>query len=173
MSPQHRIGSPVLALLVVLAVLAVAACGGDADADSTTQPTAATSLATSSTVALSTTTAAATTTVAPPSTTAPPTGGVDLPELFLTVTDPGNGQVVDSEWYVFRGTTLPGAIVLAAGDIVVPVAADGSWQIRLRLQPGSNLATIVAEDEMGRRVIAQVQVVFEVPGGDDPPIVSP
>lgn len=171
MTALRRTGPLVLGLLLALAA---SACGGDDAASTSTASPFSTTLVETTTIAPTTNATTTTTTASTTTTTsAPPTGGVEEPELFLIITDPVNGQIVDSEWYDFRGSTAPGATVLAAGDIVVPVAADGSWTIRLRLVPGSNLATIVAEDEAGGRVIAQVQIVFEVPGGGDPPIFSP
>lgn len=95
------------------------------------------------------------------------------PELFLTIDAPTNGEVVESEWYDFRGRTTPGARVTAAdGSIDVPVDDDGTWQIRLRLNAGSNVATIVAVDAAGGRVVEQVQIKLEV-DIDQPPPFSP
>ena len=53
--------------------------------------------------------------------------------------------------YRFAGFTEPGATLTAAGRYPVEVAADGSWEIVLVLNPGGNVARFVAEDAAGNQ----------------------
>jgi hypothetical protein len=75
--------------------------------------------------------------------------------------------VVTTGAYRFAGTTEPGASVVAAGRYPAEVGADGSWEIVLMLNPGSNVATLVAEDAAGNatevRVVVYLHACAETP----------
>jgi ABC-type glycerol-3-phosphate transport system substrate-binding protein len=149
----HRRGGSVAVLAAGIA-LVVAACGGDDDAAQTTTSTSPPASQQTTTQAPTTSSQATTTTTEQPAEV-----------LTLTITDPANGDVVGSEWYTFRGETTPGAAV-SAGRYPADVAADGTWAILLRLDPGPNIATFVATDASNASITRQVTVTFDP--GDDP-----
>lgn len=145
---------------IVLACSVLAACGGRADQTTTLATTSTTREA-----AVSTTVAA--TTATEPDTTPPE----------LTVIDPEPNAVVFQSVYTFRGTTEPGAAVVAAGRYAADVADDGSWSVVLVLTEGGNLAVFVATDSAGNEERVSLQVAyhpqFEGDCGDLPRDVIP
>lgn len=83
----------------------------------------------------------------------------DTTAPILTITSPADGAEVDDEFVVFRGITEPGATVYA-GDWKAEVNAEGGWAIKLRLNPGRNLASFVAKDAAGNRSEASITIVY-------------
>jgi hypothetical protein len=145
-----------LSVIAALGIVAAACSTGvPADVVSTTPVTTIVSVAT--------TTAFPATTVPPATTTTVP----DTEPPQLTIVDPVEGIPVTTRKYEFRGTTEPGATVVAAGRYEVDVGEDGSWSMLLVLDRGGNLALFTATDAAGNATEERMTVVYE------PPITSP
>jgi hypothetical protein len=89
----------------------------------------------------------------------------DVPEPDTTppefqILHPVDGQVFESKEVVFEGTTEPGSRVFA-GEYEADVNDSGGWRIVLFLSPGTNIATLRAEDEAGNVSEDSVTIVFE------------
>lgn len=166
-----------LAALVVVATVA-AACSGTSETTTTTStdpPAATPTQAPSDTVTDSTASPGTTTTTqASPDTTsidrATRTTAADTEPPELIVTDPKNGSTVTAATYRFRGTTEPGAKVVAAGIYNVGVDPSGSWSIVLTLVGGKNSAVFVATDDAGNQTTVRLSVIFKP---DDDPLPEP
>jgi hypothetical protein len=151
------------AWVLAAAVVSVAAACGDGTVDTSRTPTevvTTTEVETTITVARPASTTPPTTTA---STTAATTTVSDVRTPLLVVTAPVPGAVVSSEWLRFTGLTEPDAALVAAGRYPVPVAADGSWSIVLRLRPGSNGAVFVATDPAGHQTEVRLTAVYTPP----------
>lgn len=113
------------------------------------------------------------TTEAPPPTTtmtsttvtaevAPPTTEADTTPPPLAITTPKPDERFESDVLEFRGTTEPGATVVA-GQYQATVDGEGNWSIVLILSPGANGARFVATDAAGNQAAAGVTVHYDVP----------
>jgi hypothetical protein len=123
-----------------------------------------------------TATLAASTPVSPtPTPTATPTnipignGGVQRVGLFLEIEGISDESIIRGDTVIARGQTVPEAVVSISfpprtTSIIVPVQADGSFEIILSLEPGPNLIEVVASNLEGEelsRVIAVVSLPEE------------
>lgn len=80
----------------------------------------------------------------------------------LSITDPTEGAVVDSEHYTFRGVTDPGCGVSVGARYDATVQPDGTWSLGLRLEPGENPVTFVATNPLtGLQTSDTVRVYYE------------
>ena len=93
----------------------------------------------------------------------PTTIAVDTMPPELAITSPSDGATVTKGTIQFRGTTEPGARVIAAGQWEADVDAEGNWEISLGVSSGSNIATFTAIDEAGNETTAQVTVSYDPP----------
>ena len=93
----------------------------------------------------------------------PTTIAVDTMPPELAITSPSDGATVTKGTIQFRGTTEPGARVIAAGQWEADVDAEGNWEIILGVSSGSNIATFTAIDEAGNETTAQVTVSYDPP----------
>ena len=103
-----------------------------------------------------------------PTTTVPPENAstivpVDSTAPDLTVDRPDDGVTVSEYLMQFRGTTEPGATVLAAGEWKADVDELGNWEIILGLNSGSNIVTFTARDDAGNETTAQIIVNYDPP----------
>jgi len=105
-----------------------------------------------------TTTGAPETQAAPP----PPTTPRDTTPPKLTVTEPGDGDVVTTSIVTFRGTTEPGARVFS-GPYEATVDEKGHWSLKLVVAPGPNGAVFSAEDAAGNETSIRIVVHYEPP----------
>ena len=135
-------------LLIAVLALALTACGSGAEPTPT--PT-------------STPTSTPVPTGTPPSpTVAPP----DEP-LTLELLSPRDGAGVEIDAVRVLGVTRPDAAV-AVNGIPVDVAANGTFQRDLFLEPGPNLVQVVAADLFGSSVSESVVVFFVAPASGLP-----
>ncbi len=100
----------------------------------------------------------------------PTTVAADTTPPELNVISPEDGATVSGEQsetgrglLQFHGTTEVGAKVIAAGQWEADVAADGSWEIILGLNSGSNIVEFTAIDEAGNETKVQLTVIYEPP----------
>jgi len=82
--------------------------------------------------------------------------------LFLRIENIANESVVQGSTVVVKGQTAPDAVVSVNG-VVVPVAADGSFQAELALKAGPNQIEVVASDISGDEVSIVLAVVSVPP----------
>lgn len=82
--------------------------------------------------------------------------------LFLRIENIANESVVQGSTVLVKGQTAPDAVVSVNG-VVVPVAADGSFQAELALKPGPNQIEVVASDISGDQVSIVLAVVSVPP----------
>lgn len=168
------------AAVAVLVALIVAAPNEDVtDTPVTTTVTPSTEVPTTSMADV------ATTTVADPVPAPDPAGvpivpagddGVTAPVVdttppALTVTSPEDGAHVGTPLLEFRGTTEPGATVLASGKFAATVESDGSWTVTLVLAPGANGVVFDATDDAGNTSRVRLTVHLDAPADvpkDDP-----
>ncbi|MCI0803709.1 MAG: hypothetical protein J4N96_04625 [Chloroflexi bacterium] len=70
----------------------------------------------------------------------------------------GDESVVRSDTVLLRGRTTPDAIVSVNG-VIIPVQADGTFELTLALDPGPNLIEIVASDLDGNSVSSSLAII--------------
>jgi hypothetical protein len=97
-----------------------------------------------------------------------PAKPVDTEPPPLVVVSPTDGAKLTEKVATFKGTTEPGARVLA-GRYEANVAGDGRWSIRLVLKEGRNGARFTAIDAAGNETTVRITVIYEEPIKDDPP----
>ena len=91
-----------------------------------------------------------------PSTTAPTITPVSL---FLTILEPANESIVETSTVIIRGKTVADAIISVNGEPVdVGTSGNFSWQVTL--DEGPNVFDIIATDEDGNEVDAQLVISF-------------
>lgn len=88
---------------------------------------------------------------------------IDAQPPDLTITSPSDGATVITGTVQFRGTTEPGARVIAAGRWEADVDENGEWEIILGVVSGSNIATFTAIDAAGNETTAQVTIIYDPP----------
>jgi hypothetical protein len=84
----------------------------------------------------------------------------DPPDIVIL--HPENGAHFDQKEVVFEGITEVGARVFA-GDYEATVDEEGGWRIVLFLNPGGNVATLVAVDAAGNQGKDSVEVFLDIP----------
>jgi Glucodextranase, domain B len=104
----------------------------------------------------------ATTVATSPTITVPPTTIADTTPPTLSIISPEPEAHVETEVVTFRGTTEPGASVVAASKFDADVDAAGNWSIDLVLAPGKNAASFTATDAAGNQARASIVVWFDV-----------
>ena len=152
--------------LIACVILLVASCSTESGSAKTASPPAitTTTAVAPTTATTSAAAAVATTSTGPPastvSTTATPTTteAPDTTPPVLVVDDPAPNAIVTEAAYRFSGSTEPGATVVAAGRNPADVADDGRWSIVLMLNPGGNVATLVAGDAGGNTTEVRVPI---------------
>lgn len=105
----------------------------------------------------------ATTVATSPTITVPPTTIADTTPPPLSIISPEPEAHFETEVVTFRGTTEPGASVVAASKFGVDVDAAGNWSIDLVLAPGKNGASFTATDAAGNQARASIVVWLDVP----------
>ena len=83
----------------------------------------------------------------------------DAAPLSLQVLEPVDGSVVDIPQTQVVGTTSPGAVVTVNDEILL-TGGDGAFQTTVTLEEGLNLIEVVASDQSGEEVFANVTVTF-------------
>lgn len=161
-----------IVIVVGLALLPGRLFAPDGEVAATTQPTVPDSVVlptngTGGTEGTVTTVAETTTTT---QADGPTTVAADTTPPELKVLSPEDGATVRGEQsetgrglLQFLGTTEVGATVIAAGQWEADVAADGSWEIVLGLNSGSNIVDFTAIDAAGNETTVQVTVIYEPP----------
>ena len=91
------------------------------------------------------------------------TVAVDTTPPELAILSPADGATVTKGTIQFRGTTEPGATVIAAGLWEADVDAEGNWEIVMAVNSGSNIATFTAIDGAGNETSEQVTFVYDPP----------
>lgn len=84
--------------------------------------------------------------------------------LFLEIEGLSEESVVRGDSVVARGRTSPDALVSING-VIVPVDAEGNFEVMLVLDPGPNLIEVVASDLDGNEM-SQVLAVVSLPEGE-------
>jgi hypothetical protein len=84
------------------------------------------------------------------------------PVLFIDITSPQNGTVVDEPVVTVSGQTLPEAGVVVNG-LIVFVESDGNFSFQLALQEGENLIAATASGDGGGKVYGNVTVTYVNP----------
>lgn len=111
------------------------------------------------------------TTEGPAETTAPTeaaedsstTVAADTTPPDLTIETPEDGVTVKDYLMQFRGTTEPGATVIAAGEWDADVDDEGQWEIIMGLNSGTNIVSFTAIDEAGNETTEQITVIYDPP----------
>ena len=109
-------------------------------------------------------------TQAPPTTSPPPpatTVAVDTTPPALAITSPLDGETFDRKTIRFRGTTEPGASVIA-GRYEADVDEEGNWSIVLVLFEGGNRPVFRATDAAGNETTARITVYYDKPIEEPP-----
>ncbi|MBI4201059.1 MAG: hypothetical protein HY531_02070 [Chloroflexi bacterium] len=78
---------------------------------------------------------------------------------MLTIAEPADEIVVDVSLIKIRGKTLAGVAASINGE-VVDVDANGNFSLQVTLEEGPNVFYIVATDEDGKEVTAQLTIYF-------------
>lgn len=78
--------------------------------------------------------------------------------LFLEIDGLSDENVVRGDNITAKGRTSPDAIVSING-VIVPVDAEGNFQVKLALDPGPNIIEVVASDPDGNEVNKVIAVV--------------
>ncbi|MBI4297777.1 MAG: Ig-like domain-containing protein [Chloroflexi bacterium] len=73
--------------------------------------------------------------------------------------EPADGSVVEASSITIRGQTLHGVVVSVNGELV-DVDSNGNFSWQVALDEGSNIIDIIASDEAGNEVTAQLVVSF-------------
>lgn len=170
--PTRRPVIAVLRPVIIGALLLIGSAVGVALVADSSPPTTTAPTPTTATIANPTTIAAAEPVETTPPTTlyvapivptpAPPTTeAADTTPPGLVITFPGDGAHLETETVRFEGTTEPGARVFA-GRYEADVDNEGTWEIVLILNPGSNVARFTARDQAGNESEAAVTVHYDV-----------
>ena len=85
------------------------------------------------------------------------TAGNDPPALSLT--SPAGGSTTDTPTVLVEGSTAPGSMVVVDGALA-DVGPDGSFAVRVALEPGTHLIEVYAVDEWGNSARTTVTVTF-------------
>jgi hypothetical protein len=98
----------------------------------------------------------------PPPTPVPPpeTPPTNLP---LTVTQPVDGSIVNSDTVEVKGRTSPGAVV-SVNDEIVNADAQGAFTLTIPLEEGLNTLEVIASDDTGNEASVSLTVAY-VKGG--------
>jgi len=92
------------------------------------------------------------------STPAPAPSPTSAP-LFLTILEPADESVVELSTITIRGKTLADAVVSVNGELT-DVDSNGNFSLQVTLEEGPNVFDIIATDEDGNEVDAQLTVSF-------------
>ena len=68
--------------------------------------------------------------------------------LFLTISEPNDGSIVNSESLMVKGKTSAGAVASVNGEVAV-VDDKGNFSGTVLLEKGANLIEIIASDAEG------------------------
>ncbi len=161
----------VAAAAVFAVVVLVAAPDADRDATESTDPPLPTTTVVQDVTPTTPPTVPAPSMPSPPSpsTTVPAAGAVPTTEPSdttpppLSIDEPADGERFNNDVVTFRGTTEPGATVLAAGKFPAAVDGEGHWSVQLVLAEGPNRAAFVATDPAGNTAEASVVVYYDPP----------
>lgn len=95
------------------------------------------------------------------------TGPVDEDAPVLAITAPRPGAAISSRWWTFEGTVEDEGSGLTSlsyagpdGDVEVDVADDGSFAVRVMLEPGEHAYAFTAEDAAGNTAEVATPVHF-------------
>ena len=159
-----QLAAAAVAIAAVMGVITLVTAP-DRDAAVTTTTPETTTTETPSTVAPEPTVPPTTVAEAPPATAPPakPPTTADATAPPLVITSPEPDAHMATEVVTFRGTTEPGASVVAAGKFAAAVDGAGRWSIDLVLAPGRNRASFAATDAAGNQTLASVVVWFDAP----------
>ncbi len=83
--------------------------------------------------------------------------------LFLSVTQPKDGSVVNTANVTVSGSTIPGAVVSVAVNDTVYIAsvdARGDFSIAVPLDEGPNFIEVDASDDYGNQQSASIGIVY-------------
>jgi len=152
-----RFQRPFFILLILLLACLLVSCG-HRDEGSSAVTTASSSLVSSTTTANPTTILTPSSTIPAPTVTT--TAVPDTTPPTLAVTRPRAGATLTESIVRFEGTVEPGCVVIAAGRYPADLAADGSWEVVLVLNPGSNVAVFEAGDAAGNRTEVRLVVNY-------------
>ena len=150
--PAHLIRPPLTFVVAALAALVAAGCAGGPE------PTPTAFLVPTATP---TPTSAPTATPEPrptPARTTPTSTPTPVP-LTLELLAPRDGAGVEIGAVRVLGRTQPNAVVGVNG-VPVDIAADGTFQSDVALEPGANLIEVVATDLSGQTTFSDVAVFF-------------
>ena len=97
-------------------------------------------------------------------TTTPSTSPTPIPTaLFLTVTQPLDGEQVTTSSILVGGTTNPGAVVsvLVNDDVMIAdVEQNGSFSVTVTLEEGPNFIEVIASDQQGNEKSSTIAVIY-------------
>lgn len=103
------------------------------------------------------------TTLAPPQAIPTPSPGTTQTGLFLTVSQPADGSIVDISNVEVMGHTSPEAVVSVNSEITI-ADTQGTFVITITLAEGPNIVEVIASDEEGNEARTSLTVTL-VKGG--------
>lgn len=83
------------------------------------------------------------------------------PEFFLTVTEPADNSIINTDKVEVGGRTSPGAVVSVNGELV-EVDEEGNFTMMVVLEEGPNIIEVIASDLEGNEE-SRILVVIYVP----------
>jgi hypothetical protein len=95
--------------------------------------------------------------------------------LLLLIDSPSDGDTVDTDTITVSGSAMgtEGAVVKSVTVNGVPVAGTTSWSKAIPLQPGPNIITVVATDDMGQSSLKTITVTYIAPTPPPTPTIIP
>ena len=102
----------------------------------------------------------------PEKVTPPPGPEPSPPEMpktgfFLTVTEPADNSIINTDKVEVRGRTTPGAVVSVNGELV-EVDEEGNFTMMVALEEGPNIIEVIASDLEGNEE-SRILVVISLP----------
>ena len=92
------------------------------------------------------------------------------PEFSLTVTEPTDESIINTDKVEVIGITTPGAVVSINGELV-DVNEEGNFTMMVVLEEGPNIIEVIASDLEGNQE-SHTLVIIYVPSAETPPQVS-
>ena len=81
------------------------------------------------------------------------------PEFFLTVTQPADNSIINTDKVEVRGCTSPGAVVSVNGELV-EVDEEGNFIMMVVLEEGPNIIEVIASDLEGNQESCLLVIIY-------------
>ena len=96
----------------------------------------------------------------PEEVTPPPASEPTLkPEFFLTVTQPADNSIINTDKVEVRGCTTPDAVVSINGELV-DVNEEGNFTMMVVLEEGPNIIEVIASDLEGNEESCVLVIIY-------------